>query len=407
MTRLVLVVPRRQSKRSTTTRPLAVSLLRNSRCYVHGERGAPLDLRHLREQGERVLLLQQNGEARPVHRDMPDEDPRPITLVVVEGNSRQVSRAARRIPGLEGAVHVRLPAQLMRDPRLDGVGPTGLTTFEEIARCMGVFEGPELQMQMERFLERSVGPQHLPASSDISTALASDVHLQVLYEDSTLIAVDKPSGMLVHRGWGSDAVPALQTLRNQIGVHLFPVHRLDRATSGVLLFAKTQGAARAMQALFTSGQITKKYLALCRGNDPMLSWVDHPLPKEPGGDDKRPAQTAFRFLGSHGRYGLYEAQPKTGRNHQIRRHLKHVSHPIIGDVRYGKGDHNRHFRDCYDFHRLALHCTELSFCHPLLDRAVCIHASVPLDFATLLMRLGLDQTPAENQAQSGVGWAQG
>jgi tRNA pseudouridine65 synthase len=218
---------------------------------------------------------------------------------------------------------------------------------------------------------------------------STEARLTIIYEDDDLVCINKPSGMLVHRGWGKDGVPALQLLRDQLGQRLYPVHRLDRATSGALLFAKKSSVVREMQALFQSDSVTKRYLALCRGTDPELRWVDHPLSKEADDGEKRPAQTAFRFLGGKGRYGLYEARPKTGRAHQIRRHLKHVSHPIIGDVRYGKGEHNRHFRETYDFHRLALHCAALSFAHPRTGARMWLEAELPDDFRALLVALGL------------------
>jgi tRNA pseudouridine65 synthase len=211
----------------------------------------------------------------------------------------------------------------------------------------------------------------------------------VLYEDGDLVAIGKPSGAIVHRGWASDGVPLLQAVRDRVGVYVHPVHRLDRATSGVLLFAKDAETARALGDQFSGRSVEKVYLALTRGSDPELGRVDHPL--ESGASrERKKAVTDFRFLGASGRYGLYEAQPLTGRLHQIRRHLKHVSHPIIGDVRYGKGEHNRLFRESYDFHRLALHARRLRFRHPRTSEELTIEAPLPQDFFTLLARLGLD-----------------
>jgi len=377
-THVALVMPRRENKKSTATGPLALGLLRNSRLYVHGERDAPLDLRHLHDRGRRVLVLLPSEDARVLTSELVAADPRPVTLVVVDGNWRQASRAARRVPGLEQAERVCLSADR---------GSVG-STLEAIARSLGVLEGPEIEAHL---LQAYQGKDQQPSPPQSEPEMAAPVaELTILYEDEQLVCVNKPSGMLVHRGWGKDGVPALQVLRDQLGEHLFPVHRLDRATSGALLFAKSSGVARAMQQLFQAEQVSKRYLALCRGKDPLLSWVDHPLTKEPGRGERRPAQTAFRFLGSYERYGLYEALPKTGRGHQIRRHLKHMSHPIIGDVRYGKGEHNRHFREVYDFARLALHCAELSFVHPGSGVSLQITADLPLDFLRLLRRLGLD-----------------
>lgn len=211
--------------------------------------------------------------------------------------------------------------------------------------------------------------------------------VEILHRDEHVVAINKPSGMPVHRGWARDGVPALQSLRDQIGQYVFPIHRLDRATSGVLLFALSSEVARDVQRLLEGGVVEKRYLALCRGHDADLTRVDHPLAKRKGGE-KRPAVTDFALLGQFERYGLYEASPRTGRTHQIRRHLKHASHPIIGDVQYGKGEHNRIFRERFGFHRLALHCQRLSFEHPRGLGFTAIEAPLG-DFGRLLETLEL------------------
>lgn len=214
--------------------------------------------------------------------------------------------------------------------------------------------------------------------------------LEIIYRDDDLVAVNKPSGMPVHRGWARDGLPALQAVRDQIGQHVFPVHRLDRATSGVLLFALSGETAALVQAQLEAHEVEKRYLALCRGHDPALVRVDHPLAKEEGAEP-RPAVTDFELLGTFERYGLYEARPLTGRLHQIRRHLKHASHPIIGDTRYGKGVHNRLFRDRFGFHRLALHASDLTLRHPRSSERLHLHAVLPPELARLFERLGLPQ----------------
>jgi tRNA pseudouridine65 synthase len=210
--------------------------------------------------------------------------------------------------------------------------------------------------------------------------------LDIVYRDAHLVAINKPAGLPSHRGWASDVRPALQRVRDQIGQAVYPVHRLDRATSGVLLFALSPEVARDMQAVLATSD--KRYLALCRGHDRTLTRVDHPLAKVPGAE-RRPALTDFRWLGEFERYGLYEALPRTGRTHQIRRHLKHVSQPIVGDVRYGKGEHNRLFRERFGFHRLALHCQRLVFAHPRGGQALELHAPLDHAFVHLLEQIGL------------------
>lgn len=212
--------------------------------------------------------------------------------------------------------------------------------------------------------------------------------MEILYRDEDLVAVDKPSGMTVHHGWARDGVPALQALRDQIGCYVYPVHRLDRGTSGVLLFALSASVARGVQAQLESGEIEKRYLALCRGNDAALVRVDHPLEREDGGEP-RPAVTELTLLGRFERYGLYQARPLTGRRHQLRRHLKHASHPIIGDTTYGKGEHNRIFRERFGFQRLALHASDLHLRHPRTGASLRLHAPLPADLGSLLRRIGL------------------
>ncbi|HEY0557282.1 MAG TPA: pseudouridine synthase [Thermoanaerobaculia bacterium] len=204
--------------------------------------------------------------------------------------------------------------------------------------------------------------------------------LPVLYQDGVLLAVDKPAGLAVHRGAARDRTVALQLVRDRAGRHIHPVHRLDRATSGVLLFALDPATARRLQERFEAGAVAKRYLALVRGIPPESGVIDHPIPRDVDGP-RVPALTEFRRLATFERYALVEARPRTGRRHQIRRHFKHLSHPLIGDVRYGKGEHNRLFRDRFGLHRLALHAIELAFDHPETGEPLRIVAPVPEDLA--------------------------
>lgn len=206
----------------------------------------------------------------------------------------------------------------------------------------------------------------------------------ILHQDDFLVAVNKPSGMAVHRGWSQERYTVLQVLRDQVGRHVYPVHRLDRGTSGVLVMAFDPGTARGLQEQFEAGGVRKRYLALVRGIPPEEMVIDHPVPRAPDGP-RVPAVTEVRRLGTFERYALVEVFPRTGRLHQIRRHLKHVSHPLIGDVRYGKGEHNRLFRERFGLHRLALHALELE----LADPALRFFALVPEDLAGPLRAMGL------------------
>lgn len=214
--------------------------------------------------------------------------------------------------------------------------------------------------------------------------------LRIVHADARLVAIDKPSGMLVHRGWARDDVVAVDLLHDQLGRHVWPLHRLDRGTSGVVVFALDIETAREFSTALERGEVEKRYVALVRGHAPDELLIDYALRKvDSDSPDRQPAQTLVRRLGEFsldpeaGRYSLVEAVPYTGRTHQIRRHLKHIAHPIIGDVRYGKGAHNRVFRERFDLHRLALHAAELRF------GEITIRAPIPADLAAPLDRMGL------------------
>jgi tRNA pseudouridine65 synthase len=184
----------------------------------------------------------------------------------------------------------------------------------------------------------------------------------LLWRDARCVVVAKPAGVATHRGWADDDdQPLLQRVRDLVGQHVYPVHRLDRGASGAILFALDPASAGAFAAAWPSAE--KTYLALTRGHPPEQLVIDHAIPRAPGGE-RVDAVTEVRRLATFGRYALVEARPRTGRLHQIRRHLKHVSCPLIGDVRYGKGEHNRLFRERYGLCRLALHCASLAVAHP-------------------------------------------
>jgi tRNA pseudouridine65 synthase len=234
--------------------------------------------------------------------------------------------------------------------------------------------------------------------------------LPVLYRDEHLIAVHKPSGLLVHRTVldRHETRFAVQILRDQIGQHVHPVHRLNRGTSGVLLFALEREIGRTLSAQFESQQVDKTYLAIVRGHPDESGVIDHPLTRQFDDYEFRapsnvgPAQSAvtrYRRLGvvelpyrvdryPSSRYALLELTPETGRRHQIRRHLKHIAHPIIGDATYGKGRHNRLFQELFGCHRLLLACLRMRIRHPLSGELLTIAAPLADDFAALLPKLG-------------------
>jgi tRNA pseudouridine65 synthase len=204
--------------------------------------------------------------------------------------------------------------------------------------------------------------------------------IEFLYRDADVVAVNKPSGLAVHRGWADDDDFAMTLVRDALGQWVYPVHRLDRGASGVLVFGLSPQSARALCERFERREVQKHYLALVRGTPPPELTIDHPL-KPDNSDQAQPAVTDVRLLAQLGRYAWVEARPHTGRLHQIRRHLKHISCPIIGDVKYGKGEHNRLFRDRYALHRLALHASRLQL------GGLDIHAPVPTELEEALRRL--------------------
>lgn len=217
--------------------------------------------------------------------------------------------------------------------------------------------------------------------------------LPVLYQDDALIVVNKPSALSAHRGWsdeGGDYV--LTRVRDFLGQHVYLVHRLDRATSGAIVLVRHSELVEPLQRAFQDGRVDKRYLALARGAMPEHTLVDYAIPRgEKDKEDRVDARTEFRLLGLHaGRYSLVEAHPTTGRLHQIRRHLKHISRPIIGDTTYGDGKENRLFRERFGLHRLALHASSLTFPHPVSGALVSVHAAVPADLGDPLRAMGFE-----------------
>jgi tRNA pseudouridine65 synthase len=212
-----------------------------------------------------------------------------------------------------------------------------------------------------------------------------------LYCDEWLVAVAKPAGELVVPGWARGERTTMARVRNELGQWVFPAHRLDRGTSGVVLMARDAETAAALGACFREGRVRKRYLALVRGEPPESGLVEHPLRRGEHGEDRLPAATCFRRLGRspHARCSLIEAVPLTGRLHQLRRHLRHLSHPIVGDVRYGDGRVNRAFRADWDLRRLALHAAAIALNHPVSGAPLEIAAALPDDLAAPLAALGL------------------
>lgn len=236
------------------------------------------------------------------------------------------------------------------------------------------------------------------------------MQLEIIYKDENFVAINKPSGLLVHRSPidKKEKKFALQMVRNQIGQRVYPVHRLDRPTSGVLLFALNSETAKKFAHLFQTGQVQKKYIAVVRGYIPEKGTVDHPVKKikdqyirhqikqkDDSNEKIYPAVTVFKQLAKiklpfavdkypSSRYSLAELIPKTGRRHQLRRHMKHLSHPIIGDTRYGKDVHNKFFVNQFNCKGLLLAAVEMHFIHPETGTDVLITAAPNQTFSLIL-----------------------
>lgn len=238
----------------------------------------------------------------------------------------------------------------------------------------------------------------------------TDSLLDILYQDDHYVVIDKPSGLLVHRSPidRREHRFALQMLRDQLGQHVYPVHRLDKPTSGLLVFGLHSEAAARMQLAFRERQVQKTYHAVVRGFAEPGGVIDYPLSdkrekeEKRHADDVRPPQEALTHykcldqveldipLGRYPccRYSLVEMQPHTGRKHQLRRHMKHLNHHMIGDTRYGDGKHNKLFRDHFDNQRLLLFASKLQLVHPYNLQKLQVETALPAKQKSLFEALG-------------------
>ena len=243
-----------------------------------------------------------------------------------------------------------------------------------------------------------MGPGELETMAAGSAAAGG---IAVLYMDEHLAVVDKPAGLTVHdsRLARGETEFLVDRLRAQLGRRVHPAHRLDRATSGCLLLAFDGTTAAALGGQLMSRTVGKHYLAVCRGWPEEAFTVDHPLDGGPGKKLKKPALTRFARLATAeldmpsagfetSRYALLRATPETGRFRQIRRHLKHASHHLIGDTSHGDGRHNRNFR-MLGIHRMLLHAWRLEFEHPLLGRRMEVMAAPDPAFTRALALFGV------------------
>ena len=223
--------------------------------------------------------------------------------------------------------------------------------------------------------------------------------LDLIYQDDSLVAINKPHGLLVHRSpiaRNADRF-AVQELRNQLDQHVYPIHRLDRKTSGVLLFALNEDMNRQMQLLFQNREVTKTYWAVVRGYTDEKGTIDYALTNDKGKEQE--AISHYQTLekteipvpfGKHStsRYSLVEVQPETGRMHQIRKHFAHILHPIIGDRPHGCNKQNRLFKEKWAMTTMLLHACVLNFKHPETHKDIVIQAALQPEFKAILPQLG-------------------
>ena len=240
--------------------------------------------------------------------------------------------------------------------------------------------------------------------------------LDILYQDDALIAVNKPAGLAVHRSKmvGNAEEFLIDQLREQVGGIVYLAHRLDRATSGVLLIARSNEIAATLGEQFMGRSVRKRYLAVVRGwPEPEEGVIDYALPGSRETGPRREASTRYSRVATievpielgrypQQRYALVLAQPETGRFRQIRKHLAHIHHPVIGDCQHGRGDHNRLYKQYFGCHRMLLHAQRLQFAHPLDGRPMVIDAALDREYSDLLTRFGWSLPPLDQDLTDGI-----
>ncbi|SMD39003.1 tRNA pseudouridine65 synthase [Reichenbachiella faecimaris] len=226
--------------------------------------------------------------------------------------------------------------------------------------------------------------------------------LEILFHDEHYVAINKPHGLLVHRSkiaTNTDQF-AVQQLRNQLEQYVYPAHRLDRKTSGILLFSLNKPALSAIREVFENEEMDKTYWAILRGFTDPAGFIDYPLTNDKGKSQE--AQTAYTRLdqsevkipfGKHptSRYSWVEAKPKTGRMHQLRKHFAHIFHPIIGDRPHGCNKQNKLFLEKWKMGTMLLHAVELGFVHPITNQQITIKASPQAEFIRMIDTLNFDK----------------
>lgn len=227
------------------------------------------------------------------------------------------------------------------------------------------------------------------------------MHIPIIYEDDHVFAVNKPNDVLVHKSHYARNITdhtLIELLQQQTQYHsLMPIHRLDRKTSGVILFAKEKEYLPVFSKLFEHQAIHKTYKAIVRGHTPSSGEIDTPIKRDDNGVYKA-ALTHYKTLATvslpipvkpydNARYSLIELMPKTGRMHQLRKHMNKISHPIVGDHKYGDRFHNRMFVEKMNLSTLLLHATKIEFIHPYSNQVTTITAPLPQPWDEILNKL--------------------
>jgi len=221
---------------------------------------------------------------------------------------------------------------------------------------------------------------------------------EILYKDENLVVINKPHGIVVHRSFyvGEADIYAVQELKKQLGQFVYPCHRIDRKTSGILIFALSSDSARKIQDQFADNLIKKDYLAIVRGYTEDVGSIDYALINEKG--KVQEALTNYKTLErvevdipfgkfKTSRYSLVGVEPQTGRMHQIRKHFAHINHPIIGDRPHGCNKQNRLFKETFQMNTMLLHAHQISFAHPVSEKKIEITASLHSEYKRMLNTL--------------------
>jgi tRNA pseudouridine65 synthase len=236
------------------------------------------------------------------------------------------------------------------------------------------------------------------------------LELEILYKDEYLVAINKPHGLLVHR-WEQAAdvtIFAVQELRNQIGQHVFPAHRLDRKTGGVLLFSLSEDINSIVSQNFMNKEVGKTYLAIVRGFTNEVETINYSLKNDKG--KLKEAVTHFNTLQkveinvssnekhTTSRYSLLELKPETGRKHQLRKHLAHIMHPIVGDRPHGCNKQNKFFLKHFNLEEMMLHAYSLEIIHPVTQKRLIIKADLQPEFKRIINELGFNLPYSQSSA---------